>query len=131
MIGELKTHTRHEVQNLVEKGAIIPVDAIPGQFTSGIFSRYKKNHTQDNPKIRVILNLKPLNRHVRSITFRMETLAGIRVFLRPNWFVSSLDCIDAYFNIGVHSSHQKFLRFFWDGQCWQYVCLPFGLKSVG
>ena len=129
MNSELRHHTNQEVQNLIRKKAIVPVEPIPEQFTAGIFSRYKKNHTVENPRIRVVINLKPLNKHVRGIHFRMESLANIRLFLRPDWYIASIDLVDAYFNIGVHPSHQKFLRFFWESQCYQYVCLPFGLKS--
>ena len=129
MIKELEDHTRQEVRNLIEKGAIKAVEPDVTQVTSGIFSRFKKNHTVENPKIRVILNLKKLNTCVRKIRFRMETLAGIRQFLRPGWYLASLDCTDAYFTIGVHPDHKRFLRFFWDGQCWEYQCLCFGLSS--
>ena len=129
MCPELETHTRSEVENLVRKGAIKAVEPMATQVTSGIFSRFKKNHTKNNPKIRVILNLKPLNFSVRKIKFRIETLAGIRQFLRPNWLLASIDCTDAYFSIGVHESHKRYLRFYYDQICWEYQCLPFGLTS--
>ena len=108
MCPELEQHTRSEVQNLVKKGAIKAVEPEATQVTSGIFSRFKKNHTKENPKIRVILNLKPLNFSVRKIKFRVETLVGIRSFLRPQWMLASIDCTDAYFSVGINESHKRY-----------------------
>ena len=38
--------------------------------------------------------------------------------------MASIDYKDAYYSIPVNGKHQKFLRFWWEGQKYQYVCLP-------
>ena len=48
---------------------------------------------------------------------------------RGDWMVK-LDLQDAYLLVAVHSEHFKFLRFYWKGILYEYVCLPFGLSSA-
>ena len=38
--------------------------------------------------------------------------------------------IDAYFSIPIHEDFQKYLKFFWEGQLYKFVCLPFGPASA-
>ena len=37
---------------------------------------------------------------------------------------------DAYFSVPIHPQHRNFLRFRWQGKCFQFTCLPFGLASA-
>ena len=41
-----------------------------------------------------------------------------------------LDLKDAYLTVGVHPESQKFLRFVWLGQTYQFLALPFGLNTA-
>ena len=50
MDDELKSHSNLEVKNLAKRGAIVKATPSPDQVTSGIFGRYKKNHTELNTK---------------------------------------------------------------------------------
>ena len=98
---------------------------------NGYFTNYKKNHTPEKPKIRAILNLKPINKSVRKVKFRMKTLNVVRQFLQKDHFMVFIDvglsiglentsstnlfyfsCEMRYFHIGVFPSHQKYLRFY-------------------
>jgi len=36
----------------------------------------------------------------------------------------------AYFSIPIHTTHQRFLSFTWEGQSYQFTCLPFGFSSA-
>ena len=44
--------------------------------------------------------------------------------------MTSIDLQDAYFSVPIHAEFQKFLKFEWKGVLYQFVCLPFGLKSA-
>ena len=41
-----------------------------------------------------------------------------------------IDLKDAYFAVPIASHHQKYLRFSWKGQTFQFTCLPFGLSTA-
>lgn len=61
--------------------------------------------------IRLILDLRALNRHMRKYTFRMLTHTSLLRSVCPGvWFVS-VDLKDAYFHISIYPPHRKFLRF--------------------
>jgi len=44
-------------------------------------------------------------------------------------FMATIDLLDAYHSIPVHPDYQKYLRFEFGGQMYQYTCVPFGLSS--
>lgn len=41
-----------------------------------------------------------------------------------------LDLKDAYLQIPIHPAHHQFLKFQWEGETYQFRCLPFGLSSA-
>ena len=41
--------------------------------------------------------------------------------------MASTDLKDAYYTVPVEKEHRKFLRFEWEGQLWQFNCMPNGL----
>ena len=44
--------------------------------------------------------------------------------------MASVDLKDAYYSIPVHPEHRKYLMFEWEGQYYQFTCLPNGLSSA-
>ena len=44
--------------------------------------------------------------------------------------MASVDLKDAYYNFPIHASHQKYLKFWFDGALFKYTCLPYGLASA-
>lgn len=48
--------------------------------------------------------------------------------MSKNDFLAKLDLENAYFLIPVSESSSKYLRFIFQGQCFEYLCLPFGLN---
>lgn len=40
----------------------------------------------------------------------------------------TIDLKDAYFLLSIHKEHRKFLRFEFDGNIYEYNCMPFGLN---
>lgn len=115
-----------EIIALLQKGAISRCEHSPGEFISHIFARPKKN----SDKLRVILNLKKLNKFVKYNHFKMETLdCVLQLVMRNDWFVS-IDLTDAYFSIPIANSSRKYLKFLWNNTLYQYNVLCFGLSSA-
>lgn len=54
----------------------------------------------------------------------------IHDLVKPNDWMATVDLKDAYFLIPIHSDHQHYLRFQWEGQTYQFHCLPFGLSCA-
>jgi hypothetical protein len=125
-------NTRHqtlgkEVESLLEKGAVIELfqPFTPG-FYSSIFVVPKKN----SEKLRLVINLKPLNKLLVKYPFKMETTRSIMASLRQGDWTISVDLRDAYFHIPIHRGSQKFLRFTHGKRVFQFVALPFGLAPA-
>ena len=50
--------------------------------------------------------------------------------MRPGCFMASVDLKDAYYTVPIHPSHQKYLKFYFDGVFYTYTCWPNGLASA-
>ena len=111
------------VTELLRKGAIEKCHRGPG-FYSRMFLVPKKGG-----KSRPIINLKPLNRYVRTPHFTMTTLKDVSQLIQPGDWAVCLDLRDAYFHVPVHTRHRRFLQFIWKGQTYRYTALPFGLST--
>ncbi len=51
----------------------------------------------------------------------------LRLVQQNDWF-TSIDLKDAYFHIPIYPPHRKYLRFAFQGVCYEYRVLPFGLS---
>ena len=115
-----------EIGKMLEKGAILEVK---GTMTDGFFSSLFLVPKKEG-QMRTVLNLKPLNRFIYHMHFKMEGMHIARDLLQRGDWMMRIDIKDAYFAIPIHPHHQKFLRFQWKGKCFQFTCLPFGLVSA-
>ncbi|XP_071477298.1 uncharacterized protein [Diadema antillarum] len=79
---------------------------------------------------RLILNLKRINRHIRTEHFRMETLASILPCLRPGDWTVSIDLKDAYLHVPIAPASRDLLGFSFEGNVFRFRALPFGLKPA-
>ena len=78
----------------------------------------------------MILNLKQFNESVEYHHFKMDTLETVTRMTKPGCFMASVDLKDAYYTVSIHSDHQKYLKFMFNGTLYQYMCLPNGLSSA-
>nr|XP_054607225.1 uncharacterized protein LOC129167121 [Nothobranchius furzeri] len=115
-----------EISSLLEKGAICIVP--PDRSQSGFYSRYFLVPKRGGTGIRPILDLRALNRCLRKYRFKMLTLSSLLRLIHQNDWFTSIDLRDAYFHIPVYPPHRKFLRFAFQGVCYEYTVLPFGLS---
>ena len=72
----------------------------------------------------------PGNEFMRQTSFKMETTASVLLLVRKSDFLASVDLKDAYFQIPIHHSSRKLLRFVTDGTVHQFKVLCFGLSTA-
>ena len=116
---------RLELLALLHKGAIEPLDA----FTqgSGFYSTYFIVPKKDGG-LRPILDLRPLNSHLRVRTFHMLRTVTVLQGIRPGDWFTTIDLKDAYFHVPIAPHHRQFLRFAFEGRAYQFCVLPFGIS---
>ena len=117
---------RSEMTALLNKNVLIKAEHAPGEFISNIFLREKK----EKGKYRMILNLKYLNKNVEKIHFKMDTLWSTLALVTPGCSFLSFDFSDAYYSCRVFPPHRKFLRFLFEGELYEFTCLPNGLSCA-
>ena len=115
-----------EILNMLRYGIItkIPLEPEEGEFLSNIFIRPKKPDG-----VRVILNLKKFNENVKYRHFKMENLHTAIALMTRNAFMASIDFKQAYYCVGIHKPHRKYVRFIFNGCKYEYTSLPNGLSS--
>ena len=94
----------------------------PGYY-SIIFVRPKKNG-----KLRPIIDLSRLNKHIITPTFRMENAQSIKAVLTQGQRVASIHLKDAYFLIPIKTTFRKYIQFCFLKQTWQFKALPCSLS---
>ena len=117
---------KEAVQNLLGKKAVEMVRVRASlAFFNRLFIVPKLNQ-----KWRPILDLSALNKFLSVKAFKMETPETIRNSLHQREWVSSLDFSDSYFHIPIHTESQKYLRFHFQNQSFQFRALSFGLSTA-
>jgi len=112
-----------EIDKLLKKEAIERCQHEPGEFISPIFLREKKDGSH-----RLILNLKTLNTTTEKIHFKMESIYSILKLVFKNCWFTKIDLKDAYYSIPIHVDHRKFLKFYHNGELFQFCVLPNGYR---
>ena len=79
---------------------------------------------------RPVIDLSHLNDFVQLTSFKMETVASVLLSVREGDFLASLDLKDAYFQIPIHGSSRKLLKFMSEGTVYQFKALCFGLSTA-
>ena len=69
---------------------------------------------------RPVIDFSPLNGFVRQTPFKMETATSVLLSIREGNFLASLDLKNAYFQIPIHRSSRKLLRFTSEGTVYQF-----------
>ena len=116
---------QQEVEAMLAKGALeIARDPGPG-FYSRLFLVEKATGGW-----RPVIDLSHLNDFVQLTSFKMETVALVLLSVKEGDFLASLDLKDAYFQIPIHGSSRKLLRFMSEGTVYQFKALCFGLSTA-
>lgn len=114
---------REAINKLLELGAIRPCIAEKPQFVSSYFLVPKADGSE-----RFVLNLKKLNEFIQTTHFKLEDSRAVTNLISKNDFLAKLDLENAYFLILIDENSSKYLRFIFQGQYFEFLCLPFGLN---
>ena len=114
-----------EIQMLLEKQAVQKVPASTKGFYSNMFMVPKKDGGQ-----RPVINLKHLNKFVKSEHFKMEGLHTVKALIQKNDWLAKVDLKDAFFMIPMAQQHRHLLLFTTGTETFQFNCLPFGLCTA-
>ncbi|XP_077980249.1 uncharacterized protein LOC144435531 [Glandiceps talaboti] len=60
----------------------------------------------------------------------MESLMSVITLMQKDCYMASIDLKDAYYSVPIASQHQKYLKFIWKEQLYQFTCLPNGLACA-
>lgn len=113
----------NELETFLLKNIIERCTHEDGEWISSLFVVPKPNG-----KVRVIINLKELNKIVKYDHFKMAAFRSALELVFPNCFMASIDLSDAYYSFSVRQCDRKFLRFFWNDQLYQFAGMPMGLS---
>ena len=116
---------REEIQSLLQKQAICQVPVSMKGFYSNMFTVPKKDGDQ-----RPVINLKHLNKFVKSEHFKMEGLHTVKALLRQNDWMAKVDLKDAFFMVPIAPQHRNLLLFRLEGRTYHFNCLPFGFCTA-
>ena len=105
---------QRSLRNRPRSGSRLLQSSLPGEKATGGW--------------RPVIDLSHLNDFVQLTPFKMETVASVLLSVREGDFLASLDLKDAYFQIPIHGSSRKLLRFMSEGTVYQFKALCFGLS---
>lgn len=114
-----------EVNSLLLKGVLEKCSDSEGQYVSNVFLKPKPNG-----KYLMILDLSKFKGDLTYKHFKMESLQTAVDLMTPGCCMASLDLADAFYAIPIAQTDRKYLRFRWEGQLYQYTCLPNGLAQA-
>ena len=76
---------------------------------------------------RPVINLTFLNSFIPYQHFKMVGMYLIKDLLQEHDFLIKIDPEDVYFGIPLDKSSRKYIRFQWEGNLQEFLCLCFGL----
>ncbi|RCN42727.1 hypothetical protein ANCCAN_11274 [Ancylostoma caninum] len=114
-----------QLEVLVDEGVLEKARSDTPVWISSMFSIPKKDGS-----VRSIINLKPLNRFLKVLHFKMEGLHLVPDVVSVGDYCAKVDITDAYFVVNIKDGFRSFLAFRWGTDTCQFTCLPFGLATA-
>ena len=116
-----------KIKEMLEKGAIKKFSQhkdqhAQNQFLSNLFIVRKKDECY-HP----VMNLKALNQSVPYMQFKMEILRTLKYMMKERDYMCKIDLKDDYFAVPLDKSSRHLVRFLWEWNLYEFLCLCFGL----
>jgi hypothetical protein len=119
---EHRVFIKEELIKLVRNGAIELCSQKP-RYVSPLTVVPKKNN-----KLRMILNLKSLNKTIAVSRFRSEDIRETIDMLEYNDQMTTIDIKDCFYHMRIHPKYREYLGFSFGGQFYRFCVCPFGLN---
>ena len=101
-------------------------DGRRSDYVSRAFLVPKPGCTPENPKFRLVFDLRHLNSHVRKQGMRCETLKMLRHLAPGNSHMISFDISDGFYCIGVAEEDRDYFTVSIQGELLRFAALPMG-----
>jgi len=111
------------IQELVSAGSARPVTSAEATIVSPL-------GVVEGKKLRLILDLRVLNKSLATFRFRCDGLDCLAEMYRKGDYVVQFDLKSAYHHIDMWPPHCQYLGFRWRGQTYVFCSLPFGLSTA-
>jgi hypothetical protein len=83
-----------------------------------------------NNKLRLILDLRWVNKYLRVPKFKFESLKCLAFLITQGELMFGIDLTNGYWQVDMHDMAHPYLGFEWKGQYYYFTVLPFGLASA-
>ena len=110
---------------MLKKGAIQKTSVEKCQFLSKLFLVVRKNGGS-----RPVISIKNMNASILYLYFKMEGLHLLKFMLKVKNYMCKIELKNAYICNPLHWQHQKYIRFCWEGQFYEFVYPCFGLGQA-
>jgi hypothetical protein len=81
-------------------------------------------------KLRLIMNLRYVNRHLIKKVFKFEGLSDLTDLADKSDFSVAYDLASGHYHVGLYHSSKTYVGFEWEGTFYVCNCLPFGLSTA-
>ena len=68
-----------------------------------------------------------VNKYVKFRHFKMDTIWTVIQMMTPGCYMASIDLKDGDHSVHIDDQHQKYLKFSWKDNLYQFTCFPNGL----
>lgn len=106
--GALSDLGDKEVELLIQKQILEEIPSDSEVFSSPFFAVPKKDH-----KIRLVINLRALNKYLSVDSFKMEGLSLVPEVVKKGDFCAKIDMREAFFAVKIHPKYRKYLAIVW------------------
>jgi len=111
------------LEKLLRSGAVEPA-------TCKSFVSKSRLEPKKDGGYRLIVDLRPINRHLNQQKFRYEDIRHLGSSLHQDDWSVSFDLRNGYYHLPIHPAHRKYLTTSIAGQLVSFTALPFGLSTA-
>ena len=85
---------------------------------------------KQNKKYRLVIDLRNINAHTVSKTFKNENIEDVIKTTDPTDVLITFDIKDGYYHIPLHNDYKQYFAFKWKDQCyiWNVLCFGWSLS---